>query len=198
VSRAQTPVQHGQGRRAPTWRGRGCRRRPLPLFSLSRRRARQECRLRKCATRAIRACSPPTVRYRHPVAPGSFHRDESETIATPYSRTSPTLWSAFIRNSSAGAQRGRTATSPARTSWSPCSRAPCSRRRRRWWKSVSRCACWKHRVFFQEATRDRFIETIEGTVDRRIHSFHSTCDPRTGIVVEVAIFESPVSNDGDR
>jgi uncharacterized protein YbcI len=54
------------------------------------------------------------------------------------------------------------------------------------------------RVFFQEATRDRFIETIEGTVDRRIHSFHSTCDPRTGIVVEVAIFESPVSNDGDR
>jgi uncharacterized protein YbcI len=53
------------------------------------------------------------------------------------------------------------------------------------------------RVFFQEATRDRFIETIEKIVDRKIHSFHSTCDPRTGVVIEVAIFESPAGN-GDR
>ena len=47
------------------------------------------------------------------------------------------------------------------------------------------------RGFFQEATRDRFIETIEKIVDRKIRSFHSTCDPRAGVVIEVAIFESP-------
>jgi uncharacterized protein YbcI len=54
------------------------------------------------------------------------------------------------------------------------------------------------RVFYQEATRDRFIETIEKVVDRKIRSFHSTCDPRAGIVIEVAIFESPAGNNGDR
>jgi uncharacterized protein YbcI len=55
----------------------------------------------------------------------------------------------------------------------------------------------ENRVFFQEATRDRFIETIEKIVARKIHSFHSTCDPRTGVVIEIAIFESPVGNNGD-
>ena len=45
------------------------------------------------------------------------------------------------------------------------------------------------RLFFQEATRDRFIQTIERIVRRKIHSFHSTCDPRTGTVMEIAIFE---------
>ena len=54
------------------------------------------------------------------------------------------------------------------------------------------------RGFFQEATRDRFIETIEKVVDRKIRSFHSTCDPRAGVVIEVAIFESPAGNNGDR
>jgi uncharacterized protein YbcI len=54
------------------------------------------------------------------------------------------------------------------------------------------------RVFYQEATRDRFIETIEKVVDRKIRSFHSTCDPRAGVVIEVAIFESPAGNNGDR
>jgi uncharacterized protein YbcI len=54
------------------------------------------------------------------------------------------------------------------------------------------------RGFFQEATRDRFIETIEKVVDRKIRSFHSTCDPRSGVVIEVAIFESPAGNNGDR
>jgi uncharacterized protein YbcI len=54
------------------------------------------------------------------------------------------------------------------------------------------------RAFFQEATRDRFIQTIEQIVLRKIHSFHSTCDPRTGIVVEIAIFEPRDSaEDGD-
>jgi uncharacterized protein YbcI len=55
----------------------------------------------------------------------------------------------------------------------------------------------ENRVFFQEATRDRFVETIERTVDRKIHSFHSTCDPRTGVVIEVAIFESPPRGNSD-
>jgi uncharacterized protein YbcI len=54
------------------------------------------------------------------------------------------------------------------------------------------------RVFFQEATRDRFIETIEKTVGRRIHSFHSTCDPRAGVVIEIAIFEPPTGSTGER
>ena len=45
------------------------------------------------------------------------------------------------------------------------------------------------RMFFQEATRDRFIETIERVVHRKVHSFHSTCDARTGIVMEIAVFE---------
>jgi uncharacterized protein YbcI len=54
------------------------------------------------------------------------------------------------------------------------------------------------RAFFQEATRTRFIQAIEQIVGRRIHSFHSTCDPRTGEVVEVAIFEPRDSgSDGD-
>ncbi len=51
------------------------------------------------------------------------------------------------------------------------------------------------RAFFQEATRDRFIRTIEEIVRRKIYSFHSTCDPRTGIVIEIAVFE-PDDSDG--
>ena len=46
------------------------------------------------------------------------------------------------------------------------------------------------RIFFQEATRDRFIETIERVVGRRVVSFHSTCDARAGVVMEIAILES--------
>jgi uncharacterized protein YbcI len=45
------------------------------------------------------------------------------------------------------------------------------------------------RLFFQEATRDRFIGTIESIVQRKVHSFHSTCDARTGIVMEIAVLE---------
>jgi uncharacterized protein YbcI len=51
------------------------------------------------------------------------------------------------------------------------------------------------RAFFQEATRDQFMEVIEQIVRRKIHSFHSTCDPRTGIVIEIAVFE-PGGSDG--
>ena len=45
------------------------------------------------------------------------------------------------------------------------------------------------RLFFQEATRDRFIKTIEDVVGRKVFSFHSTCDARTGTVIEIAVFE---------
>ena len=53
------------------------------------------------------------------------------------------------------------------------------------------------RLFFQEATRDRFIQTIERLVRRKVYSFHSTCDPRTGTVMEIAILE-PRESDGHR
>lgn len=53
------------------------------------------------------------------------------------------------------------------------------------------------RIFFQEATRDQFIETIERITGRKVISFHSTCDPRAAIVMEIAIFE-PREPDGDR
>jgi uncharacterized protein YbcI len=45
------------------------------------------------------------------------------------------------------------------------------------------------RLFFQEATRDRFIGTIEDIVGRKVVSFHSTCDARAGTVIEIAILE---------
>ena len=51
------------------------------------------------------------------------------------------------------------------------------------------------RLFFQEATRDRFIATIEEIVGRKVVSFHSTCDARTGTVIEIAIFERRASDD---
>jgi uncharacterized protein YbcI len=50
------------------------------------------------------------------------------------------------------------------------------------------------RLFFQEATRDRFIATIEGIVRRKVLSFHSSCDPRAAIVIEIAIFEPSVAD----
>jgi len=54
------------------------------------------------------------------------------------------------------------------------------------------------RVFFEEATRARFIETIEQTVSRKVRSFQSTCDARNAIVLEIAIFEPRESlSDGD-
>lgn len=53
------------------------------------------------------------------------------------------------------------------------------------------------RAFFQTATRQRFVETIEGIVGRRIKSFHSTCDPHTGIVMEIALFEPRAGADSE-
>jgi uncharacterized protein YbcI len=45
------------------------------------------------------------------------------------------------------------------------------------------------RMFFQEATRDRFIAVIEQVVGRKVQSFHSTCDARNGVVIEIAILD---------
>jgi uncharacterized protein YbcI len=53
------------------------------------------------------------------------------------------------------------------------------------------------RAFFQEATRDRFIQTVEEIVRRKVHAYHSSCDPRAGIVIEVAIFEPDESGSED-
>lgn len=55
------------------------------------------------------------------------------------------------------------------------------------------------RIFFQEATRDRFIETIERVTGRKVTSFHSTCDARNGVVMEIAILESldPSGSEGE-
>jgi uncharacterized protein YbcI len=53
------------------------------------------------------------------------------------------------------------------------------------------------RAFFEESTRERFIQVIEQTVYRKVHSFHSTCDPRTGIVMEISLFEPRESGGND-
>ena len=45
------------------------------------------------------------------------------------------------------------------------------------------------RVFFQAATRDRFISAIERITGRKVTSFHSTCDARQGVVMEIAVLE---------
>jgi uncharacterized protein YbcI len=50
------------------------------------------------------------------------------------------------------------------------------------------------RMFFQEATRDRFIATIERVTGRKVVSFHSTCDARNGVVMEIAIFAGESGN----
>ena len=45
------------------------------------------------------------------------------------------------------------------------------------------------RIFFQDATRDRFISAIERITGRKVLSFHSTCDARNGVVMEIAVLE---------
>jgi uncharacterized protein YbcI len=45
------------------------------------------------------------------------------------------------------------------------------------------------RTFMQRATVARFVETVEPIVKRKIRSFQSACDPATGIIVEISVFE---------
>ena len=52
------------------------------------------------------------------------------------------------------------------------------------------------RLWFQVATRDRFIDTVERITGRTVHSFVSATDPERDVVLEVFIFE-PITNTGD-
>jgi uncharacterized protein YbcI len=45
------------------------------------------------------------------------------------------------------------------------------------------------RLFLQEATKHRFVQAVEQLVYRKVRSFQSSCDPSTGVVTEVSIFE---------
>jgi uncharacterized protein YbcI len=52
------------------------------------------------------------------------------------------------------------------------------------------------RTFMQDATQDRFIKTVEEIVYRKVRSFQSACDPQSGIIVEIPIFE-PLGSERD-
>jgi uncharacterized protein YbcI len=52
------------------------------------------------------------------------------------------------------------------------------------------------RTFMQDATQDRFIKTVEQIVYRKVRSFQSACDPQSGIIVEIPIFE-PLGSERD-
>src|SRR4051794_33415086 len=45
------------------------------------------------------------------------------------------------------------------------------------------------RLHFQEATRERFIDTIEGIVGRKVAAFSSATDPRKAMVWEIFSFD---------
>jgi uncharacterized protein YbcI len=45
------------------------------------------------------------------------------------------------------------------------------------------------RSFFQGATKQRFIETVEAITGRTVHAFASAVDPTQAIVMEVFVFE---------
>jgi len=51
------------------------------------------------------------------------------------------------------------------------------------------------RAFLQEATRDRFIRTVEQIVHRKVRSFQSACDARAEVVTEIMIFDPLESAD---
>ena len=51
------------------------------------------------------------------------------------------------------------------------------------------------RAFMQHATKDRFVQSVEQIVYRNIRSFQSACDPETGIIIEISVFEPLVSDD---
>src|SRR4051812_7970824 len=51
------------------------------------------------------------------------------------------------------------------------------------------------RLLLQEATRDRFIQTVEQIVHRKVRSFQSACDAHAEVVTEIMIFE-PLESGG--
>jgi uncharacterized protein YbcI len=52
------------------------------------------------------------------------------------------------------------------------------------------------RMWFQVATAQRFIETVEQIVARTVFSFASATDPERGVVMEVFVFDPEESADG--
>jgi uncharacterized protein YbcI len=46
------------------------------------------------------------------------------------------------------------------------------------------------RVLFQIATKDEFIATIEGLVERKVRAFTSAMDPTANMLFEIFVFES--------
>src|SRR3954447_11337668 len=53
------------------------------------------------------------------------------------------------------------------------------------------------RMWFQVATAQRFIDSVEGIVGRTVYSFTSASDPERGVVMEIFVFEPNASMDGD-
>jgi uncharacterized protein YbcI len=45
------------------------------------------------------------------------------------------------------------------------------------------------RLFMQVATSPRFVEIVEGIVERKVRSFASASDPENGVVMEIFVFE---------
>src|SRR4051795_9968945 len=50
------------------------------------------------------------------------------------------------------------------------------------------------RLFLQNATADRMKSMVEGIVGRRVRAFASACDPTTGTVMEIFVFERDSPN----
>src|SRR3954452_23119546 len=53
------------------------------------------------------------------------------------------------------------------------------------------------RMWFQVATAQRFIDSVEGIVGRTVYSFASASDPERAVVMEIFVFEPNASVDGD-
>jgi len=45
------------------------------------------------------------------------------------------------------------------------------------------------RLFFQNATAERFVAAVEEIVDRKVRAFGSMTDPRGGVVAEIYVLE---------
>lgn len=54
------------------------------------------------------------------------------------------------------------------------------------------------RMYFQSATADTFIATVEAIVDRRVWSFASATDAHNGVVTELYHFVPRAETDGHR
>jgi uncharacterized protein YbcI len=53
------------------------------------------------------------------------------------------------------------------------------------------------RMWFQVATSKRFIEVVEGIVQRSVFAFASASDPERAVVMEIFVFEPEAARDGN-